>query len=207
MTQVARPHGKTLKEVETEIRLAMRGKIDGVKLGRLARQLGGVTLADLRKKERVRRASTARPKPEPETGRWAFTIHGPPRTKKTSNRLVSAGRRRYVLPSAAWTTWCRTARFIFERGAEVVWSKQFLWYRLRRPIAAPVSCRAIFYRDANRGDLVGYMQGLADLLEKRGILKNDRQIVSWDGTRLALDREIPRVEVLLVAPPAAGGGP
>ena len=88
-----------------------------------------------------------------------------------------------------------------------MWSETFACYGLRRPIAASVSCSAIFYRDADRGDLVGYMQGLADLLEKRGILKNDRQIVSWDGSRLALDRDNPRVEVLLVAPPAAGGGP
>src|SRR3990167_6619579 len=145
---------------------------------------------------RVRRAMTA------------VTIFGAPRTKKTSNRLVSAGRRQYVLPSKAWTTWCRTARFIFfDRDVDLMWSETFACYGLRRPIAASVSCSAIFYRDADRGDLVGYMQGLADLLEKRGILKNDRQIVSWDGTRLALDREIPRVEVLLVAPPAAGGGP
>jgi len=115
-----------------------------------------------------------------------YVILGAPRTKKTSNRVVrlrgkKAGRP-LVLPSKAWATWCRFAMIQPASGLDVV---------------VPVNCAATFYRDANRGDLVGYMQGLADLLEKRGIIANDRLIVSWDGSRLAVDRDRPRVEITL----------
>jgi hypothetical protein len=55
----------------------------------------------------------------------------------------------------------------------------------------------LFYRDAERGDAVGYYQGLADLLEKRGVVANDRLIMSWDGSRLLKDSANPRVELTL----------
>jgi len=67
----------------------------------------------------------------------------------------------------------------------------------RLPITDEVNCRALFYRDALRGDAVGYYQALADALEEAGIVKNDRLIVSWDGSRLLKDADIPRIEVTL----------
>jgi Holliday junction resolvase RusA-like endonuclease len=33
-------------------------------------------------------------------------------------------------------------------------------------------------------DLTGLMQATGDILEKAGIIANDRDIVSWDGTRI-----------------------
>lgn len=122
---------------------------------------------------------------------WALTIVGPPRTKKTHNVLATAGRRMIVLPSKAWSRWVKSAAIDFTDPQVAT-----AWYA-NGPILCPVSCRALFYRDALRGDLVGYMQGLADLLEQREILTNDRLIESWDGTRLLLDRARPRVDVLI----------
>jgi hypothetical protein len=120
-----------------------------------------------------------------------YVILGAPRTKKTSNRVVrlrgkKAGRP-LVLPSQAWVTWCRCAR---------IWNEDD-WIVGANPGTGAVNCRAIFYRDANRGDAVGYYQGLADLLQKRGIVADDKLIVSWDGSRLAVDRKRPRVEITL----------
>ena len=66
-----------------------------------------------------------------------------------------------------------------------------------QPIARPVNCAALFYRDALRGDAVGFYQGLADVLEKAGIVENDKFIVSWDGSRLRKDAARPRVELVL----------
>ena len=71
------------------------------------------------------------------------------------------------------------------------------------PIDTPHNIAAVFYRDANRGDAVGYYQGLADLLEKFGIVSNDKWLVSWDGSRLRKDKLNPRVEVELT--PTTGG--
>ena len=130
---------------------------------------------------------------------WSLTISGPPRTKKTSNVMALAGGRRIVLPSAAWRKWVKSAEITTNHEAIGA-------LYANGPILCPVSCRALFYRDARRGDLVGFMQGLADLLEQRQILENDRLIESWVGTRLLLDRARPRVEVV-IAPASTGGQP
>lgn len=119
-----------------------------------------------------------------------FTVCGAPRTKKTSNRLVHAGGRARVLPSKAWTKWTKTAFIGTQYSRDVA-------FRVTEVADRPYNCRAIFYRDAKRGDAVGYYQGLADLLEKRGIISNDKWLVSWDGSRLEIDRDNPRVEVEL----------
>ena len=123
-----------------------------------------------------------------------ITVHvsGAPRTKKTHNRVVRAGQRLMVLPSKYWAAWCRDA--LIEYGVN---GASATFYGFQPLTTAAVNCRALFYRDALRGDAVGFYQGLADLLEKRGVLKNDAQIVSWDGSRLCLDRENPRVELVL----------
>jgi len=122
--------------------------------------------------------------------RLTFTILGPPRTKKNHNRLVRAGRRYRVLPSAAHERWYERAwvQAVAFRSGQLALGRKL-------PLAGPVHVRAIFYRDRRIGDLVGYQQALGDLLERAGIIENDRQIVSWDGTRLEVDRERPRIEV------------
>lgn len=123
-----------------------------------------------------------------------FTVWGAPRTKKTSNQVVTRGGVR-VLPSKAWTRWVKTAPIL--RGTnrdEPV--RQVLGVPDK-----PYNIAATFYRDARRGDAVGYYQGLADLLEKRRVISDDKFFVSWDGSRLEIDRENPRVVVRLTSCP------
>lgn len=129
----------------------------------------------------------------PET--YRFTIFGAPRTKKTHNEVVRVRGRPVVMPSKQWRRWLRSAKLKLPD----------LFVTIRQN----VNCRALFYRDASRGDAVGYYQGLADFLERYGQIKrdgrvlragliySDQQIVSWDGSRLLVDRERPRVEVEL----------
>jgi len=66
-------------------------------------------------------------------------------------------------------------------------------------LAQPLNCAAIFYRDADRGDAVGYYQALADSLEAAGVVADDKWIKQWDGSRLAKDANRPRIEVVLTA--------
>ena len=113
---------------------------------------------------------------------WRLTILGKPRTKKNSRVAGRDGR--VIFASRAWSRWLAGSVISWYEGA-------------RAPITVPVNCRARFYRDANRGDAVGFYQGLADLLEKNGVVTNDRLIVSWDGSRLLKDAARPRVEVEL----------
>ena len=67
------------------------------------------------------------------------------------------------------------------------------------PIAAAVNVRAFFYRQALVGDACGFYQALGDILQDAGIIVNDKQIASWDGTRLRKDAGRPRIEVWLEA--------
>ena len=117
-----------------------------------------------------------------------LVIDGAPRTKKNSRKHIRRAGKIVPIPSDAWRFWLNTARV-------------FISSRERRPFPLfpdeALNCRAVFFRDARRGDAVGYYQGLADLLEKLQIVANDAQIVTWDGSRMALDRENPRVELEL----------
>lgn len=130
----------------------------------------------------------------------SFTIPGPPRTKKTSNRIVRCGKFPKVLPSKAFEEWNRMAQIrLRARGALAVLGSGGceISKELCLPLEVPVNCRALFYRERMTGDAVGYYQALADALEEAGIVENDRLVVSWDGSRMLKDAANPRVEVVL----------
>lgn len=133
-----------------------------------------------------------------------FTIAGPPRTKKTHNRIVRVGRFVKILPSEQYEHWFADAM----KQAPLIRRHLEDLHALSLPLTGKIHIAAKFYRDAARGDLLGYAQGLADYLQEprmsrdgkvsrdgAGIILNDSQIVSWDGTRLLVDAGNPRIEV------------
>lgn len=115
---------------------------------------------------------------------WRIVIPGPPRTKKNHGRIIRAGGRVRMIPSAPFEEWNKTAQ-IYLRMARI------------QTITQPVNCCAMFYREKSIGDAVGFFQALADALEEAGIVENDRLIVSWDGSRMRKDAKNPRIEVTL----------
>lgn len=126
-----------------------------------------------------------------------FTIPGPPRTKKTHSRIITRRgtvRRQspLLLPSEQFIEWNQAAQMHLARirAASLV----------PLPIRELVNVRALFYREALTGDAVGYYQALADALEDGRILENDKQCISWDGSRLLKDAENPRIEITLEVP-------
>ena len=141
--------------------------------------------------------------PEPRTQEKRVirvTVSGPPRTKKNSRVHTRSG---VPLPSKAWREWTAMAQLSVD-GCDLVYAPHGPLLHAGRgvfrawvPLCDPMNCRAIFYRDALRGDAVGFYQGLADLLEARGIITDDRHLVSWDGSRLEKDSQNPRVELWL----------
>jgi len=114
-------------------------------------------------------------------------IFAAPRTKKTHSRIVMAGNRPRLLPSATFAAWNRIAQLQLAKFRASTF--------VQLPLTEPVTVAAMFYRDKNTGDLVNYMQALADALQEGGIVKNDSQIRIWDGSRLLVDKDNPRVEV------------
>jgi hypothetical protein len=120
----------------------------------------------------------------PVEGR-SFVLYGPPRTKKTHNRVVFRKGRPKVLPSAAWCAWLDALRETGQLPA------------VEMLPARPYNCRALFWRDRDAGDSQGFYQGLADVLQEGGVVPDDKWLVAWNGSRLLVDRACPRVEVTL----------
>lgn len=137
-----------------------------------------------------------------------FALLGPPRTKKTSDRLDLRGDRPKKLPSKPHEKWFDNAMSQLPP----------ITTRLLRQVQLPLQGRywitAYFYlENAIEGDLLGYEQALADWLQMptqarngAGIITDDRFIDSWDGSRRLLDRANPRIEVTIrVLKEVAGG--
>jgi Holliday junction resolvase RusA-like endonuclease len=156
----------------------------------------GVDVAALAKAHRRPPAEGARVAPG---RRIVLVIPGAPRTKKTSNRIVRVGGYNKILPSAAHDLWFERAMLLMRADVRALTTAGLA------PIARSVHVRALFYRDAARGDLVGYQQALADFLERAGVIVNDKYVVSWDGTRLEVDRARPRIEVTVTVLDEKGG--
>lgn len=148
----------------------------------------------------------------PEPLRLRMTIYSldrvgalvPPRTKKNSAQLIPHMKHPLLVPSEAYRAWHRgaarlTAPAVHQLAADL---------RARHgfdvlPIAFPVRIAAVFYRDALRGDLVGFLQAISDFLQdpigRKGqeiqVLADDKWIASYDGSRLDKDSERPRIEL------------
>ena len=151
-----------------------------------------------------------RPKPAPAITlrpgeSISFVLPVTPRTKKNSRthvrkRAKTGNMITVPLPSDAYremerqlVAWAKTT--IVQdptRDDEPLWLAH-------AALAQTLNCCAIFYRDADRGDAVGYYQGLADALEAAGVVADDKWIKQWDGSRLAKDANRPRIEVTLTA--------
>jgi hypothetical protein len=121
-----------------------------------------------------------------------LVILGAPRTKKNHGRRIKRGRRIFHVPSQACTDWTDAA-VLQLRLALRNWSKPPFMN------GETVNVRALIYRDANRGDAVGYYQAIADALQAAGVVQDDKLCVSWDGSRLLKDAKNPRVEITLEA--------
>lgn len=160
-----------------------------------------------------------------------FTLDvSPPRTKKTSSRIVRFGKNKEfikILPSEAFQQWFHDAMVLEPHIRNLA-----LYNGIKLPLTNNVHVTALFYRDAYTGDLLGYEQALADWLQSpvirwydhgnhvpakgrndaqmkalgylpkkvrdgAGIVVDDKQITSWDGSRLAKDEARPRIEVCI----------
>lgn len=139
----------------------------------------------------------------------SFMVPGVARTKKTSQRIVRMGRFTKILPSEAYLEWFNSSM----RYVPVI-KRKLRDAGVRLPLTGPVHLRAVFFRDAERGDLCGFLQAIGDFLQEprdaksgkrignrirdgAGIIGDDSQIISFDGSRLLKDADRPRIEVTI----------
>jgi Holliday junction resolvase RusA-like endonuclease len=120
-----------------------------------------------------------------------FIIHGQCVTKKNSINLVGIGKpcpvcgkrpRTIPLPSKAF------------KAYEALALPQLIGVPNH---FGPVHVMAHYWlKTAKRPDLNNLMGATADILQAAGIIQDDVDIISWDGTRImGIDREEPRVEI------------
>jgi len=131
------------------------------------------------------------------------TLPGACRTKKNHRRHVQVGGFLKVLPSKQHEEWLEEVLSY----APIIRS-QLKQAGAQLPIACEVSVSATIYRDRDQGDLIGYLESIADAIQEPqfndrnkctrkglGLIEDDRQIVCWDGSRMLVDKQRPRVEL------------
>lgn len=111
-------------------------------------------------------------------------INGRPYTKKNSGRIVKMGAKRRLLPSEQYCQY----------ETEALW--QLKAYKERFEGALIVTCHYYMPNRQAWPDLIGLLQATSDILEKSGIIKNDKYIVSYGDSRImGVDKQRPRVEI------------
>jgi hypothetical protein len=135
---------------------------------------------------------------------WSTCIMGAPRTKKNSAQIArTRDGRMFIVQSEPLKKWTADARV----------QLQAAWGR-RPALEHGVNLCATFYRDKDIGDLGNYLAALCDVLQRQrkyikaartwavewpGIVADDRLILGFDGSRLKVDRDRPRVELTLTS--------
>jgi len=118
-----------------------------------------------------------------------FILPGSIRSKKNSKRACMVGgknvpRRAVLLPSKAYTEWERQARAALTPYID---PHDTLF-------DGPVHVKVTAYIKGAMPDLSGVLESVGDACE--GILwVDDKQIVSWDGSRVYRDKDNPHTEV------------
>jgi Holliday junction resolvase RusA-like endonuclease len=110
-----------------------------------------------------------------------LTLPGSIRSKKNSKRIFARGRFKTVLPSKGYCEWESAVRRELTRFEG-------------RALICPVSVEAHIHYKGQQPDLSGALESIGDALEGL-VWVNDKQIMSWDGSRLYHDLDNPRTEI------------
>ena len=114
-----------------------------------------------------------------------IVIHGQPRTKKNSSRIVIRDNIRKLIPSDAFIRYEKAALLQLAHVGAV-----------QGPIS--VCCRYYLQDRRSWPDLVGLLQATSDILQDAGIIEDDKYIVNYDGSEIVgLDKNNPRVAITI----------
>lgn len=111
-----------------------------------------------------------------------------PKTKKNNQKIIKNPRTQALM--------------IVQNDAYKQYERDASWFLKKpsKPIDVPVQVKCIFYRDsARRCDLTNLLEAIDDILVKYGILADDnfKIIYSHDGSRVFVDKENPRTEIVI----------
>lgn len=134
-----------------------------------------------------------------------YVIKGDPRTKKNHQVIAGSGPKCPV---------CGKFRDLHVRqGKAHDEYTELAGWQLRpkpvKPIDYPINVKCLFYLATNRiVDDLNLQACVDDLLVENGIIKDDnsRIVKAHDGSRVLLDRENPRTEIIITRMPAEKTG-
>lgn len=104
------------------------------------------------------------------------------RTKKNSSRIITAGRRKILLPSKQYLE--------FERNCEPFLTPSKIDYA--------INLKCLFYmKTRRRVDLPNLLNSICDVLVKHQVIVDDNKdiVAGFDGSRVLYDKHQPRVEI------------
>lgn len=118
-----------------------------------------------------------------------ITLKGAPITKKNSQRIVRAGNRPMILPSAQYKDYERLCMHQIP-------------HRFRQRVDLPVNMQCIYYMPTRRAvDLVNLLEATCDILVRAEVLEDDncRIVAAHDGSCVRYDKKDPRVEITITS--------
>lgn len=123
-----------------------------------------------------------------------FTIPLPPRTKKNHQQIKKNRKTggRYVGQSKVYEKYEKDSILLIPATA-------------RLHIKTPANIKALYYMDSlRRVDITNLNSALHDILVQAGVLDNDssinpRIVAATDGSRVYVDQQNPRTEVIITA--------
>jgi Holliday junction resolvase RusA-like endonuclease len=117
-----------------------------------------------------------------------FTIPLTPITKKNSQRILQNRRTgaRFIAPSEQYAQYQQSAMWFVPKRKE--------------PLKGPLTVQCIFYMPTKRRcDLTNHLEAVDDILVAAGMVEDDNYtvIASHDGSRVYVDKDRPRTEVII----------
>lgn len=111
-----------------------------------------------------------------------------PKTKKNNQKIIKNPRTKalMIVQSDSYKKYEKDAGWFLRKPSE--------------PISQPVNIKCVFYRDsARRCDLTNLLEAIDDILIKYGVIADDTFTIirSHDGSRVYIDREHPRTEIVI----------
>lgn len=114
-----------------------------------------------------------------------IVINGVCRTKKNSSRIIRAGNRPMLIPSAQYKAYEADALKQIPRSK-------------RQRIDSPVNVQCVYYMPTRRRvDLGNLLAATCDILVRAEVLEDDncKIVAMHDGSRVKYDKDNPRVEI------------
>lgn len=109
-----------------------------------------------------------------------------PKTKKNHQKIITIKGRPMIVQSEAYREYEKDAGWFLKKPS--------------KPIDYPVQVKCVFYRDSRRRcDLTNLLEAIDDILVKYKVLADDNFsiIYSHDGSRVFVDKENPRTEIVI----------